>query len=68
MDPLCLAAGLRLGEATALHWKGCWFGTDASNKRISNSSGISGASHVRIVGLPGTFPEAPGTFPCSYNP
>jgi integrase len=46
VDLLCLDAGLRLGEATALSWEDCWFGRDASDTtrslriRASRSRGV----------------------------
>ena len=35
LDLLCLDAGLRLGEAQALHWEDIWFGRDADDKTRS---------------------------------
>ncbi len=46
VDLLCLDAGLRLGEATALRWEDCWLGSDASDTsrslrvRASRSRGV----------------------------
>ncbi len=46
MDLLCLDAGLRLGEATALRWEDCSFGCDANDVgrslriRASRSRGV----------------------------
>jgi integrase len=46
VDLLCLDAGLRLGEATALRWEDCVFGVDAADTtravcvRVSRSRGV----------------------------
>jgi integrase len=61
VDLLCLDAGLRLGEATALRWEDCSFGRDASDTtrslriRASRSRGVylgkTKSGRERTVGM-----------------